>query len=191
VEAINAPARAVASAEQRPTAARVDRLARHHLCPSGPIHSAASTPTVNPGRGLTGRVNSRIFPHRHCRPRELPELEKIGRPNRLSAPISSLCRSPPHHASPRPSRSPPRAFPAPPLIIGTTPLRCHRRSASARHHNPRWVGESIPLVTLSVCPLPPAAADPSGAAARRRPRPPLPLLCSGSRGGGRRRAFCP
>jgi hypothetical protein len=76
VEPINAPARAVASAEQRPTAARVDRLARHHLCLSGPVHSAASILTANPGRGLAGRVNGRIFPHRHCRPRELPELEK-------------------------------------------------------------------------------------------------------------------
>jgi hypothetical protein len=32
--------------------------------------------TANPSRGLAGRVNGRIFPHRHCRPRELPELEK-------------------------------------------------------------------------------------------------------------------
>jgi hypothetical protein len=32
--------------------------------------------TANPDRGLAGRVNGSIFPHRHCLPQELPELEK-------------------------------------------------------------------------------------------------------------------
>jgi hypothetical protein len=58
----------------------------------------------------------------------------------------------PHMVLTRPSHSPPRAFPAPPPIAGTIPLRRHHRSASARHHSPSWVGKSIPLVALSVSP---------------------------------------
>jgi hypothetical protein len=49
-----------ATANRRPHHA--DQLARHHPCPTGLVHSAASTPTANPGRGLTGRVNGGIFP---------------------------------------------------------------------------------------------------------------------------------
>jgi hypothetical protein len=112
--------------------------------------------------------------HRLRRRAPSPPLE-ISPPNRLTPAINSPRCSSLHHASPRPSHSPPRAFPAPPPIAGTTPLRRHRRSASARHHSPRWVGESIPLGRHR---------PPSAEAA------PASLPCSGW-GGGEEGRFCP
>jgi hypothetical protein len=77
-EAINAPARAVASAEQRhrdPPLHRTDQLARH---PSAcQVLSTALHPPPSRIQAAASPDESTVgyFPHHHCRLQELLELE--------------------------------------------------------------------------------------------------------------------